>query len=255
MAMARYVYSFVLAVLAVGAFFFVHWMNGTNTSTHTHTTLGVIDWSAIGAFALFGILSAWGMIGVALSNLKKRANELALEDVVISRKSWHYRLNTWLNFKKEPRKGISECEYWAQLANGFYSQPPVYVCLGFLTILVGVIGWFFSARPDFSNIRHGKLDFYSGNQFVGPIVLALMLIAGLYAGLTFSGAGEALTHAPWLTIGKWSGAGIAGLIGLLVASIIFWNIVTVVRYTVVQPLVSLAIARIVRVCRKTKFVD
>ena len=261
--MSRYVISFTLGALVVGSFFFVHWMNydppiGTSYNpVFHHTTLGIIDWSLISVFSLFAVLSVWGIVGVALSKVKQKAEELASQDVVISRRSWHYKLNTWANFGNKPPETTSECEYWARLAHGLPSAPLGYVFIITIKILIAVIGWLFSARVDVTHIHIVDMDelFKEGHQPIGPIVGILMLMGGLATILLLSGAGQALLDASWMSVGKWAGISIAGVVGAVALIISIFLIGQLILYNIAQPLFSFAVARIMRVCRQAQFVD
>lgn len=256
----RYLASFVLGALGVGMVFFVHWMNSISLrEAEPHTTIGMIDWSLISAFSVFAAISLWGMIGVGLSNLKKWTGDVAIQDALISRKSWHYRLNTWINAGEEPLGVGSECEYWARLFHGFLGIPPllllfsiVIVFFSTLIVLIGIAGWFLSARtyftfPTLGKGRESKDIFDSGHQWIGPIVFVLVIVGGLY----FSGAGQVLLDAPWMAIGKWSGGVIGALfLGTLLA-IFFIKFV----WPGTKSLSSYAGARMAGVCRPVQFVD
>ncbi len=212
-------------------------------------------WPTAAVLFFFMLLSVWGMIGVALSKIKEKAGELALREVTISKKSWHYRLNTWANFGKEPLKARSECEYWARLFHGLCGTPLAKMLIYVVSTIILLFGWFCGARLSGLNIFGDKgteLAFKSGHQFVGPTVFALMLIGGLAAGLTLSGAGASIQHIPPPTVGmgKWAGVVIGSLIGAVFALLLL-----AVLVRTMGSLFSYITARVIGVCRPIQFTD
>jgi len=250
--MARYGITIAVALVVAGSaalFTFV-----PRTGDEIPDVSISVFWVIASVASAYILLSVWGMIGIWLSLLKKRATEFAAQDVVVSRRSWHYLLNTWMNAGKQPSDVISECEYWARLFHGLSTTPPIYVVLEVLFLFIAVIGWLlYGARLDFGsgwlNLESVKL-FKQGRQPIGPIMFILMLAAGL----TFSGAGSSITHAPWPTIGIWSGSVIGGIVGGVMVIV---GIVLVAQNALraARPLFSAAGARIIGICRPMRFVD
>lgn len=218
-------------------------------------------WSVVGVCSFFIALSAWGLVGIELSRLKKKIGELALEDVIISKKSWHYRFNAWINFGEEPSISMvrSECEYWARFFHGLAVVSFIAVFLYAAAILILGCAWFIGkCVTNLTSVRNEGKFIKSGHQFVGPIVLGLAMIGGLVAGLLLSGAWQTIAHVPWVTIGEWSGIVIGGTLGGLLVIFLFAKIAWLILRLLAsasRPLFSYASARIVRVCRPVQFID
>lgn len=255
--MTRYAGSFVLAGLGIGLLFLFH-TPSPGTVKGGHTAIGMIDWSIIAALGGLALLSVWGIVGVALSKIKARSEDLASQAVDISKKSWHYRLNTWANGGYEPSDVRSECEYWPRLFHGLYAVPFIRALGYVICSVILLLAWFFGQRPNGLNIYRdndsGRPILKPGHQFIGPTALALLLIGGLAAGLMLSGAGADAPHAPWLTIGRWSGVVTGGIIGGIVSLVAILFLADIALHAI-RPPFSYAVARVIRVCRPIRFVD
>ena len=138
-------------------------------------------WPILSICSLWMLLSIWGLIGGFIRWGKEKTEVLATQDVVISKNSWHYRLNTWANADNEPTNIKSECEYWARLFHGLSTVPLLFVIFIIFMAVIVVVGWTFSARPNFFPREDGNDHlFKGGHQPFGPVV-AILLIAGLTA--------------------------------------------------------------------------
>jgi hypothetical protein len=251
--MSRYGMTLLLAGFIAFLSLLFFWASSAGQPSTERVLLGPFQWSVIAAFSLYAIVSVWGMIGVVLSDLKKRTAESAGQDIVISRKSWHYRFNTLMNNGK-PFHARSECEYWARIFHGFSILPPIFMISYLLLVVVVMVGWLFSARTNWKVLYDltKKQEFFSaGHQRVGPIVLAAMMVAAF----VLSGLPVSIASLPWSVIGKWAGMIIGGFAGAALLGYIGWHIGTKVVWPALRPLGSVATARVLGVCRLVKFVD
>jgi hypothetical protein len=262
-----YIASFVCAVLAVG-FLFLAKAIGFDTYQRTvdpyasfQVQLDLITWSVIAVACAFTALPLWGIVGVALSKAREKKEEFVRRTVIASRKSWHYRLNTWMNFGDVPPERCSECEYWARLCNGLFAGQVATLILGIFIAAIMALGWLTGLKPILSGTPWQKKwydapnIFESERQWKGPITLGLLLLGGLAAGLAISGAGHALVQAGqgahWASVGKWTAVGVGsafmGVTALLLCPRIWRH--------ALQPIFSLVTARAIGVCRPMEFVD
>ena len=177
--MGRYIATIVFALLVLlFAYVFVSfpWVEGEEPVLSK-----TFFWLILSICSLWLLLSVWGLIGGFIRWGKEKTEELETQDVVISKKSWHYRLSTWANGGWEPTNVKSECEYWARLFHGLSTMPFVFVIVAAFMTVVTIVGWLFSARPNVFPREDGNNNpFKSGHQPVGPVV-AIMLVVGLTA--------------------------------------------------------------------------
>ena len=177
--MGRYVATIAFALLVlVFAYMFVSypWVEGEEPLLSK-----TFFWLILSICSLWLLLSVWGLIGGFIRWGKEKTEELETQDVVISKKSWHYRLSTWANGGWEPTNVKSECEYWARLFHGLSTMPFLYTIFAAFLTVVTIVGWLFSARPNVFPREDGNNNpFKSGHQPVGPVV-AIMLVVGLTA--------------------------------------------------------------------------
>lgn len=230
-------------------------------------------WLLAGVFSLLALLSLWGYVGIWFSSIKTRAGEIAEQKVVISKKSWHYRLYKWVNFGESPPKKCSECEYWAGLVHGLVAFPPIYaviftivatvlIVISFVTTLAATAAWLVGLRPNnpIKFLQNDKnygdekeIPFLKGGyQLKGPIVLGVLLLAGLVATLVFTDAFnviQLLERAPWMIIGKLS---LISVLVIAATAILFYGVKVLVFQGLLpatKPLRSVATARVAGVCR------
>lgn len=252
--MVRYGVTFLLAVVAIGLTFMANLVPPAGGPAQG---IGTIDWSVIAVACAFACLSLWGLVGVALSKLRERAQELAKQEAVISTESWHYRLNTWVNLGKPPAYVCGECEYWARLFHGLSYATGAIIALYIVYTAIIIVGWLFSARPspDFKRQVGNEKLFGKGHQWVGPIVLALAASAAIV--LTDSPT-TVVSFPHWERVGLiaiWTVAAAVLLAVAVVASIwVVWPMLHSLGRNV-QAFLSFILVRFVaRVCRPVRFV-
>jgi hypothetical protein len=254
----RYAYTLTAMLFGIVVIFLVHWLNSIESINEgreaAHTTIGIIDWSLVAIFAGWAVLCIWGIIGVLISEFRRGAEDIAKRDVVISRKSWHYRLNKWANFGDDPDCNLSECEYWARMFHGLYIAPVVYTIffsfLWFIRVVVFnialVIYWLFSFKPDFSatwNKEVVELD--RGNQIYGPLTLVSIMAVGV--SLLYWLVFDISFGTPFKIIG-------IIVAGVLAAAMAIFLLIVVYKIFV-RPLAHFVMARLAGACRRTVYTD
>ncbi|MEK7153097.1 MAG: hypothetical protein AAB834_04060 [Patescibacteria group bacterium] len=211
-------------------------------------------WSGVnsalsGACAFFVVLAGWGGAGLALSKIKENLREtLVQENVRISRSSWHYRLQATVcpaNTYGDITKVCSECEYWARLANGLFTQPPIYILCIVVIWMVTAIGWFFGAKPSSEH-------FFRGSQWKGPVALTLIVLAGVSLALWHWG----FPSVPAIPASSPAATGyIRIVIGIIVGGFVLFFLWTKAVWPAFRNLASFVGAKLVGLCRQTTFTD
>ena len=254
--MGRYVATIAFALLVlVFAYMFVSypWVEGEEPLLSK-----TFFWLILSICSLWLLLSVWGLIGGFIRWGKEKTEELETQDVVISKKSWHYRLSTWANGGWEPTNVKSECEYWARLFHGLSTMPFVFVIVAAFMTVVTIVGWLFSARPNVFPREDGNNNpFKSGHQPVGPVV-AIMLVVGLtalfvpysfWAGVLYIFWAD----VPWKVTGLIV-AGVLAVVGVIMAGVVATSFLWPPLKRGASPLFAYTGARIIgRVCRTISY--
>ena len=209
-------------------------------------------WLILAVCSLWLLLSVWGLIGGFIRWSKEKTDELATQDVVISKNSWHYRLSTLANAGDEPANVKSECEYWARLFHGLSTVPLLFAIFIAIGAIVMLFGWLFSARPNFFLLSKRDINDYlfkKGHQPFGPVV-TIAIVVGLTALLV---PYSLWTDVPWKVIGLIA-AGILAIVGVIMAGVVATSFLWAPLKRGASPLLAYVGTRIIgRVCRTISY--
>jgi len=249
--------AFVCLVLFLASVF--AFLSSSTESPDDFLISMTVFWSVISVSSFFALLSVWGLAGLWLSRLREYQEQISIKDFEISKKSWHYRLNTWANGGSEPIDVRGECEYWARLFHGLSLIPFLYAIFIAIAAIIAIVRWLFSARVNVAWFKPSEIGpnrnlFKEGRQPVGPVIFLIITI-GLLALLVPHGF---WTGMPWTLVGLITGLTIAGLALLVGFGLLVWKVIWPLGAEgakAVQPIFTYPIVRAARLCRPTKYVD